>query len=679
MMGGVDAPAMDTEHEDEATFMSELLPDIPEKNQVVVQWSNVHAWVGMPAGGLPFSKMTMKRENLRQILTDVEGEAQPGELVALMGPSGCGKTTLLRILSGRAKAIPIVDGSVTYNGSPLTKLMKRKIGMVTQDDVMFDSLTVIETLSYTARLKLPSYMSKADREKRVKGVIDKLGLTLVTDTIVGSNLGSPSGLRGLSGGERKRVSIAIEILTNPAVLYLDEPTSGLDATIAMNLVRNLRDLARGGRAIITSIHQPASRVYALMDRVMLMGRGSMIYSGPALGAADYFAELGHTMEFGVNVADFLLDLVNGEEGASVDDLIAAYQKSKDDGGNYESTYEHYVDAEDSLAEANDVENPPSSKATSVDAPPQLGEKHGNLARSLRLPWYRPEQYFAAEEKWPTSWLQQYFILTQRSMRQRRFEIWDLWTMVQFALTTALTGIFWFQAGQQSPNDPEVILDIVSLLFFQLTFMTFASLFAALFTFPSEKRIMMKERAAGMYRLSAYYAAKSTADLPLILLYPFLFICVIYWMTGLRQSASFLLNLSVNMGVVLIAQSVGLAIGASILNMKKAQVLAAIFTLLMMVTAGFLVRDIPIWIDWVKYLSFIRYAYQVLIKIEFVGTNYDCTDPPLGETYCSISEAKTLLQTDPNTTAYPQSLALVGFFLFYRLLGYLALLYSTSRG
>lgn len=412
---------------------------------------------------------------------------------------------------------------------------------------------------------------------------------------------------------------------------------------------------------------------------MLMGRGSMIYSGPALGAADYFAELGHTMEFGVNVADFLLDLVNGEEGASVDDLIAAYQKSKDDGGNYESTYEHYVDAEDSLAEANDVENPPSSKATSVDAPPQLGEKHGNLARSLRLPWYRPEQYFAAEEKWPTSWLQQYFILTQRSMRQRRFEIWDLWTMVQFALTTALTGIFWFQAGQQSPNDPEVILDIVSLLFFQLTFMTFASLFAALFTFPSEKRIMMKERAAGMYRLSAYYAAKSTADLPLILLYPFLFICVIYWMTGLRQSASFLLNLSVNMGVVLIAQSVGLAIGASILNMKKAQVLAAIFTLLMMVTAGFLVRDIPIWIDWVKYLSFIRYAYQVLIKIEFVGTNYDCTDPPLGETYCSISEAKTLLQTDPNTTAYPQSLALVGFFLFYRLLGYLALLYSTSRG
>ena len=216
------------------------------------------------------------------------------------------------------------------------------------------------------------------------------------------------------------------------------------------------------------------------------------------------------------------------------------------------------------------------------------------------------------------------------------------------------------------------------MFFSLTFMTFTALFSSLFTFPSEKFIMYKERASGMYRLSAYYCAKLTTDLPLVLCYPFLFMCITYWMVGLRQSAAFLLYVLVAFGNIICAQGVGLDIGAYFLDMKKAQVAASIFTLLMMLTAGFLVADMPVWIEWVKYLSFIRYSYQICLSIQFSGRRYACELPPPGRTDCDISGLKDLLQQDPNADVWPQVLALVGFMLLYRVLGYAILTLKSPK-
>lgn len=228
-----------------------------------------------------------------------------------------------------------ITGDVSFNGTPLNRSLKSNMGFVLQDDVLFDSLTVHETLYYAARLRLPhdmpmcvppSYTGNAfinapgakhrlpliirgaacswhskhasavfstlecpdrdlkrlslvhryEKQERVDGVISALGLEKCRDTLVGG----PTR-RGVSGGERKRVSVGHELLINPSVIILDEPTSGLDSTTAMSLVLTLRSLARDGRAIITTIHQPSSRLFHQLDRLMLMSDGHAIYSGLA--------------------------------------------------------------------------------------------------------------------------------------------------------------------------------------------------------------------------------------------------------------------------------------------------------------------------------------------------------------------------------------------------------------
>jgi len=283
-----------------------------------------------------------------------------------------------------------------------------------------------------------------------------------------------------------------------------------------------------------------------------------------------------------------------------------------------------------------------------------------------------------QSKWPVNWLTQLRILTTRSFRQRRFEVLDTITLVQVLLTSFLVGILWFQSGQEKPLTEENVQDVAGYLFFSLTFMTFFSIFSSIFTFPSEKFIMYKERSSGMYRLSSYYCAKAISDLPLALIFPLLYCIISYWMVGLSQSANFLLFILVVFLNVLNAQSVGLDVGAFFLNVKKAQVAATIYTLLMMLTAGFLVTDIPVWIDWIKYLSFIRYGYQILLTIQFSGKYYACENPAEGQSDCSVSDLHSLLQHDPNDNVLPQVLALLGFLCLYRTLGYLVLVYRSPK-
>ena len=214
-------------------------------------------------------------------------------------------------------------GEVLYNNKKLTMQQKRHIGYVLQDDLLYESLTVWETLYYAAMLRLPNTMSKAEKVERVRAVIQTLGLQKCQHTIVGGHR-----RRGLSGGERKRVSVGSEMLINPAVLLLDEPTryvgwrsralcslhshSGLDSTIAMQLLVTLRQLASDGRAIITTIHQPSSRLYQQLDSLLLLSQGHIIYYGKACDVVTWFEALGCTKQPGSSTSDFILDLASGE-------------------------------------------------------------------------------------------------------------------------------------------------------------------------------------------------------------------------------------------------------------------------------------------------------------------------------------------------------------------------------
>ncbi|CAN4102863.1 unnamed protein product [Withania somnifera] len=244
-----------------------------------------------------------KSEEEKIILKGITGMVFPGEMLAMLGPSGSGKTTLLTGLGGRLSGR--LDGTITYNGKPFKNAMKRYTGFVTQDDVLYPHLTVTETLVFTALLRLPKTLSHMEKVAHAEAVIYQLGLTKCKDSIIGNTL-----LRGVSGGERKRVSIGQEMLINPSLLFLDEPTSGLDSTTAQKIVSTLWELVKGGRTIVMTIHQPSSRLFYMFHKVLLLSEGNPLYFGRGEDAMGYLSSIGYSPLVPMNPSDFLLDLAN---------------------------------------------------------------------------------------------------------------------------------------------------------------------------------------------------------------------------------------------------------------------------------------------------------------------------------------------------------------------------------
>ncbi|KAE9618349.1 putative polar-amino-acid-transporting ATPase [Lupinus albus] len=241
----------------------------------------------------------------RFILKSVTGIAYPGEILAILGPSGSGKSTLLNALSGRLHGHSLT-GTILANSFKLTKPVLRRTGFVTQDDILYPHLTVRETLVFCSMLRLPRNLPREAKIAAAESLIVELGLSKCQDTIIGNSF-----IRGVSGGERKRVSIAHEMLVDPSLLILDEPTSGLDSTAAHRLVTTLRGLAKKGKTVVTSVHQPSSCVYQMFDKVLVLSEGQCLYYGKGNGAMRYFESIGFAPSFPVNPADFLLDLANG--------------------------------------------------------------------------------------------------------------------------------------------------------------------------------------------------------------------------------------------------------------------------------------------------------------------------------------------------------------------------------
>lgn len=252
---------------------------------------------GDGVGGCPAEKT---------ILNGISGLVCPGEMLAMLGPSGSGKTTLLTALGGRLTTNKL-SGKITYNSLPFSSTIKRRTGFVAQDDVLYPHLTVSETLIFTALLRLPKTLTREEKVQHAEHVMAELGLARVANSIIGGPY-----LRGISGGEKKRVSIGQEMLVNPSLLLLDEPTSGLDSTNAQRIVTTLKRLAAGGRTVVTTIHQPSSRLYHMFDKVVLLSEGCPIYHGKASDAQGYFESVGFSSPVTVNPADLLLDLANGK-------------------------------------------------------------------------------------------------------------------------------------------------------------------------------------------------------------------------------------------------------------------------------------------------------------------------------------------------------------------------------
>jgi len=243
-----------------------------------------------------------------QILTSSFGSVTAGNVVALMGPSGSGKTTLLNVLAKRTASMKAhVQGRVMVNGRPIGQSALREVSSyVEQEDAMIGSLTVRETIDFAARLSLPGKLNRHERKARVEELIEAFGLQRQADTIVGTPL-----RKGVSGGQKRRLSVASQLVTSPKILFLDEPTSGLDSAASYEVMRYITGVARKHHlVVIASIHQPSTTTFALFDKLMLLSEGKTCFFGPTRDVDAYFARIDRPIPLHINPAEFLLDMVN---------------------------------------------------------------------------------------------------------------------------------------------------------------------------------------------------------------------------------------------------------------------------------------------------------------------------------------------------------------------------------
>ncbi|TYG71808.1 hypothetical protein ES288_D05G428600v1 [Gossypium darwinii] len=552
--------------------------------QVVLKFIDVVYTIKLRKVGKLFEKNPSSDDN-KVILNGISGMVQPGEMLAMLGPSGSGKTTLLTALGGRLGGH--LNGTITYNGKPFSNSMKRKTGFVTQDDVLYPHLTVTETLIFTALLRLPNSFTKQDKIMHAEAVIDQLGLTKCKNSIIGEPF-----LRGVSGGERKRVSIGQEMLINPSLLFLDEPTSGLDSTTAQRIVSTLLDLTEGGRTVVLTIHQPSSRIFYMFHKVLLLCDGD---SPNELMKEQTLVKKTLIGAYGIKIAD----------------------KLKED--------------------LQDTSNEP--------APDELENK--KLAM------------------WPTTWWQQFIVLLQRGVKERKHESFSGLNIAEVLIVAVLSGLLWWKINISHLQDQ------IGLVFFTSGFWGFYPLFQAIFTFPRERMMLEKERSSGTYRLSSYFISRITADLPMELILPTVFITITYWMAGLKPTATnFFHTLFVLLFSVLVSQGLGLALGAMVMDLKSATILGSVIMLTFFLAGGYYIQHVPPFIAWIKYMSISHHTYKLLLGSQYKpNETYPCGDHMKT---CLIGDFQGIKSVGLNGQVV-SAVALAIMLVMYRLIAYLALM------
>ncbi|KAJ0989713.1 hypothetical protein J5N97_008069 [Dioscorea zingiberensis] len=575
-------------------------------------------------------QLRMKHGGEKQIVNGVTGSIGPGEILALMGPSGSGKTTLLKILGGRLDGH--IQGNITYNHTPYSPALKRRIGFVTQDDVLFPQLTVEETLVFAAFLRLPSIMTKQEKYSRADAIIKELGLERCRHTKIGGEF-----VKGVSGGERKRTSIGYEILVEPSLLLLDEPTSGLDSSSASKLLRVLQSLAKAGRTIIVTIHQPSSRMFYMFDKLLLISEGYPLYYGKARDSMKYFSSIGFVPQLAMNPAEFLLDLATGH----VNDISIPEAAQE-----LEMTVIKFLQ----LKYKTEIE--PKEK--------EENHRRTKIPKNLQIA-------IQIKKDWTMSWIEQCLILMKRTFRERCRDYLDKLRMLQAIGVAVLLGLLWWK----SKTDTEAELrDQVGLMFYVCIFWTSASLFGAVYVFPFEKKYLVKERKADMYRLSVYYVCSTLCDMVAHIVYPTIFMLILYFMADLKKTIScFFLTWFAVLLIVATSQGTGEVLGAAILSVKRSGMMASLVLMLFLLTGGYYVQHLPKFMRWMKHISFMHYGFRLLLKIQYSGDRfYECRS----ESGCKSLQSSPSFDTVNLNGALQEVWILIAMALAYRFLAYLFL-------
>ncbi|XP_064405231.1 broad substrate specificity ATP-binding cassette transporter ABCG2-like isoform X2 [Halichondria panicea] len=554
----------------------------------------------------------------KTILSNVSGVMVPG-INAIMGPTGGGKTTLLDILAkrkGTSGLSQTITGSVLLNGEHLPGDFNLRTGYVVQEDILEGILTVRENLQFSAALRLPRDITNKERSQRVQHIIHQLGLITCADSTIGTEF-----IRGVSGGERRRTVIGMELIIDPVVLFMDEPTTGLDAHTAVSVVQTLQDWCmEDNRLVILSIHQPRYSIFKLFDSLTLLSLGSVIYQGKASHVVNYFGRLGYGLEELENPADFLLDILNDSHSAiSLHRRTVRKHKPKETLNliqEFQKSEESQV-IEKCLKHANTESEPSARKRCSDSFHQSCRRMPSTIATFFWQVCVLAVRSTIANFRNPTTVLFQVLVMTVVAIAlgiyllridQQTFDVQDLYVLQR-------TGSFFYIVLAQ---------DFVILSAFDL--------------FISARALFIHENGGGFYRVSSYFISKIITDIvPLRLIPTFILAVLTYFIIGYQATVDkfFIYLLLLSLGTIT-RTSIAFAISSVVRNRSIALVVYSMINLAMILFSSSLLSldGLPNVLSWLEYLSVYQYIVQSLSVNEIVGVFYNATPTNIsGQLFC----------------------------------------------
>ncbi|KAL4155441.1 hypothetical protein PRNP1_007551 [Phytophthora ramorum] len=546
-------PSTQTSAKSSASFAGK--PTRMTSNPFTLSWSNLCYTVNTK------KKTPTHPDGKKTILTSVTGRCAPGELTAVMGPSGSGKTTLLDILADRIGS-GTIQGDIALNGAARDiKTFRAVSSYVAQEDSLLGSFTVLETLEMAANLSLPSSISHREVVERVQNVIDEMGLRVCEHALVGDMF-----RKGISGGQKRRLSIAIELLSEPSILLLDEPTSGLDSASTYNVMKFVTRLCKENMTVICTIHQPSSLVYDMFTNVVILTAGQTVYFGPRVDMLPHFASLGYVCPEHEDPAEHYISIANTDfEGhGDISLLVSGYAASP-------------VAARIQEAIQTDSTSLPAARAT---------------------------------ERVPNSPLRQLVVLLKRNSLDNLRNPGIFWVrLVMYTALSAMMGTMFL-----STNDGITAHDQVYLLTYANCFLVFMSI-AVLPFFIEQRAVFLRERTNSNLNVFSYVIANFLGALPGIFLIALTSTLLVGYLADLNSYGVFLLTIFLSL---VVAESLMHLVAACVAHFIIGMALgAAIFGWFILCMGLFVPRPaIPGYWIWAHYLGFLSYGFEALMHNQF---------------------------------------------------------------
>ncbi|KAI8048020.1 P-loop containing nucleoside triphosphate hydrolase protein [Syncephalis plumigaleata] len=558
---------------------------------------------------------TAKNRVAKIVLDNVNGCFEAGKVTAIVGPSGAGKTSLINALAGQ-----INDGDIYGELYLNEQLVQSKdiydvSGFVYQDDIVYHAMTVREAVFMSARLRCPHYRDDNERGRHVQRVLGELSLEESADTVIGDWY-----TRGISGGERKRTCVAMELVRDPAILFLDEPTTGLDTLTANHLMHSLQNVAYRGRTVVATLHQPSSDILGLIDNIIFLAEGRIIYSGPVTEIVDYFSRLDLQCPDYRNPVDFLFLRIFYDQDDDYNLLENKHHQNnrKRNKNGCKEAASIVQERLETLWEAwrNYSKEMSSTSKTAAAAASQYSIHVLDNRHSVQL-MHTIE--YEEKNQMVSFWTQSGFLIR----RSVRYLIRNPNSLIVKLLEVIVASILFNFVYWDIPSRSQMsqMMDKAGFVYFMNAVAVAKFSFVSVPAFCDGRVLLIREYRGKYYNLPAYFISTLITEVPILIVVQVIFSLTTYYSAGLNSDpyrvSMFMLNF-------LLLTLIGFTIG-----MARAMAIVVLFSIPIMICGGLFSKGdaMPGWIRWLRWLSPMKYGFTSMLKNEFEGTIIGCGDNP----------------------------------------------------